>query len=297
MKILITGAEGQLGRALEKIITKQESPLGDLELFHKNIYLSAASKDKLDITNLKRLTEVFDANSFDVVINCAAYTNVDKCEGDEKTAYTVNTLGVKNLAQAVSKTGGRLIHISTNYVFDGEKSEPYTEDDRFNPINVYGKTKLLGELCALEACENTAVLRSSWLYGDNSRNFVRTILSLSNIQKEVKVANDQRGTPTSCDELAHHILKLSVSDYCGIFHCSAVGDTTWYDYARYILKLSGSDCVITPCSTKETERAAKRPKYSVLENKRLAETVGDSMSRWESSLEKYIQTLKKAGEL
>ncbi|MFA5658315.1 MAG: dTDP-4-dehydrorhamnose reductase [Oscillospiraceae bacterium] len=297
MKILITGGNGQLGRELTEILTKQKSVLGELEIFRKNIYLTSAGKDRLDITEHERVFEVISAGRYDVVINCAAYTNVDGCENDEKTAFSVNTIGVKNLGEAVEKVGGRLIHISTDYVFDGKKTSPYTEEDECSPLNNYGKTKYLGELCALEACNNTAVVRSSWLYGAGGKSFVRTILALAGTQREVKVADDQRGTPTSCDELAFHILKLAVCDYCGIFHCSADGDCTWYDLAKKIVRLSGSDCEIIPCSSKEINRPAKRPCYSVLENQRLKQTVGDSMSFWEEAIERFIYSLKKAGEV
>lgn len=289
MKLLITGADGQLGHELCRILKLGKSDIGKIPDFFEGCELLPCDINDLDITNRDAVLNFFNAEQPDIVINCAAYTNVDGCEADSDTAFKVNAQSVKNLADACKKTGAKLVHISTDYVFNGNSHIPYTEDDKPEPQNIYGKSKALGEKYALEY-NKTFVLRTAWLYGKTGKNFVKTILRLAAERSSIAVVNDQYGTPTNANDLAHHILKVAATENYGIYHCTGKGECTWYDFACEIVRLSGKSCKVLPCSTEEYPTPTKRPKYSVLENRALEKNVGNEARHWKDALKDYFRT-------
>lgn len=278
MKILVTGANGMLGQDLCPI-------LEDVGAF-----VIETDVDTLDITNSEMVHQVLSDIRPDLVVHCAAYTNVDKAEDDLKTAELINVTGTENIADACGKLGITLVYISTDYVFDGTKTEPYKPDDRTNPINNYGMTKYEGEEAVRSLCEKYYIARTSWLYGHHGKNFVETMLGLSN-KPEIKVVDDQIGCPTWTVELANGILKLLSKPY-GTYHVCGSGSTSWYGFAKEIFaqyaSLRGNevDAAISsklkPCTTEEFPRPAKRPKYSVMDN--------DGICRnWQAALKDYLE--------
>lgn len=278
MKILITGANGQLGREL----TKQYS--------NRNVELILTDVADLDITNTEKVYEFVNANKPDVIINCAAHTAVDKCETDIDNAYKINTIGPKNLAQASFSIGSEIVQVSTDYVFDGEGKEPLTEFDETNPQTVYGKTKLFGEQVVKELNPKHYIIRTAWLYGDGN-NFVKTMINLSKTNDTLKVVNDQMGTPTSTVDLARVIIDLVEKKNYGLFHCTCKGECTWYDFTKEIFRLKGISTSVIPCTTDEFPRPAKRPAYSVLRNYMLELTTGDITRDWKEAIKKYLETI------
>jgi dTDP-4-dehydrorhamnose reductase len=225
----------------------------------------------------------------DVIINCAAYTNVDKCETDKDTAFAVNALGARNLAIAANDVGSKLLYISTDYVFDGSGHEPRREWDLPNPQNVYGWTKLAGEQYVRQFCPRSFIVRTAWLYGYTGGNFVKTILNAAKSGKPLKVVDDQRGNPTSCVDLVKHLLKLAGTEDYGTYHCTNNGECSWYEFAKEFLKLSGLSYAIEPCTTEEFPRPAKRPAYSSLDNMMLRLTIGDEMRSWQDAIAEYME--------
>lgn len=287
MKILITGADGQLGQTLIDILNQGKSPIGEIPKELVNCEICALDIHTLDITDCSAVLNTFKTKNPQIVINCAAYTAVDNAEEEWDTAFNVNAKGVENLVKGCKAIGAKLLHISTDYVFDGKSTTPYTEDDTPNPKTVYGKTKLQGEKYAL-GYEKTFVIRTAWLYGKNGNNFVKTMLRLGDTRNSITVVNDQKGTPTNAGDLAHHILKLGVTENYGIYHCTGEGECTWYDFACEIMQFSGKDCKVMPCTTDEYPTKAVRPAYSVLENKALRLTVGNEMRHWKTALQEFI---------
>lgn len=288
MKILITGAKGQLGNELSQIIKKGKSEIGPIPDEYKNCILTETDVEQLDITNLFKTKAFVEMNKPDIIFNCAAMTNVDGCETDYETAFKINALGVRNLSMAAEKTGAKLVSISTDYVFSGTSPKPYVEWDLPNPQSIYGKSKRLGEEYALCYCSKTFVVRTSWLYGYKGNNFVKTMRKLGKTKDEISVVNDQKGNPTNANDLAHHLLKLGVTEEYGIYHCTGQGECTWYDFAKKIMELSNLSCKVIPCSSEEFPRPAKRPKFSSLENLALKCSVNDQMRNWEEALKEYI---------
>jgi dTDP-4-dehydrorhamnose reductase len=268
MKILVTGAKGMLGQDLCPILEDSGA------------FVIETDVDSLDITNSKKVFEVLKSEKPDMVIHCAAYTNVDKAEDDLKTAELINVNGTENIAEACAKLDITLVYISTDYVFDGDGVEPYTTEDLPNPINNYGATKYEGEEAIRSLCEKYYVVRTSWLYGHHGKNFVETMLSLADRQ-EVKVVDDQVGCPTWTVELANGIVKLFSKPY-GTYHVCGSGFTTWYGFAKEIFAQSNLDVNLQPCTTEEFPRPAKRPKFSVMEN--------DGICRkWQLALKDYLE--------
>lgn len=278
MKVLITGANGQLGREL----TKQYKVKSNVELILTDVV-------DLDITDVKAVYEFVNNHRPEVIINCAAHTAVDKCETDVDMAYKINTVGPKNLAAAANAIGAEIVQISTDYVFDGELNKELTEFDEVNPQTVYGKTKLEGEKVVTMLNPKHYIVRTAWLYGDGN-NFVKTMLKLSETNKTLKVVDDQRGTPTSTVDLARVIIKLVENKNYGLFHCTCKGECTWYDLTKEIFRIKGIDTEVLPCTTDEFPRPAKRPKYSVLRNYMLDITIGDLTRDWKESLEEYLES-------
>lgn len=293
MKILITGAKGQLGNELISIINSGKSEIGDISRYVKKYEVIALDVDKLDITNLSQVKEVVRIENPDVIINCAAATNVDGCETDKEFAFKVNTLGSRNLAIAAEENDSKLVQVSTDYVFSGSTQEaPFTEFDLTSPYSVYGKTKLEGEKFVRELCSKYFIVRTAWLYGYVGHNFVYTMRKLGQERDKLTVVNDQTGNPTNANDLAHHILKLIETEEYGVYHCTGNGECTWYDFAKKIIELSNIDCEVIPCTSEQFKTVAKRPEYSSLDNMMLRCTVGDEMRNWEDAIENFINNLK-----
>ena len=295
MKILITGSKGQLGNELKDIINKGYSEIGKVSECIKNSQVFDFDVDKLDITDLKSVKNVLNTIKPDVVINCAAATNVDGCESDEDFAFKVNALGPRNLAIVCEEMGAKLVQVSTDYVFSGVGEKPLTEYDLTAPYSVYGKTKLLGENYVREFCSKYYIVRTAWLYGYVGHNFVYTMRRLGKEKDSINVVNDQIGNPTHANDLAYHILKLIETDEYGVYHCTGKGECSWYDFAKMIIELSGEECIVNPCTSEEYKTPAKRPEYSSLDNMMLRNTVGDEMRNWQDAIKSFIENLKVRG--
>lgn len=277
MNILITGVKGQLGHELYEMLDGRETVTGiDIE--------------DVDITDAQKVHEYINDFQPDVVIHPAAYTNVDACESNVDLAYKVNAVGTQNIASACLNTGAKMVYVSTDFVFDGQKEEPYIEFDTPNPLSVYGKSKLAGEMLASRILNRLFIVRTAWLYGLNGNNFVKSILSQAKEKDTLTVVNDQWGTPTYTKDLAEVICRLIYTDGYGIYHATNNGQCTWYDFAKKILEYAGMEHVnVLPITTDELDRPAKRPRYSVLRNFMLELTIGDTMRPWDDALKEYIR--------
>ncbi len=280
-KILITGCHGQLGIALNSFYNGNS----DVQLVNTDV-------QELDITDLSEVLKSVEQIHPDVIINCAAYTAVDKCEEDVDRAHQLNAIGPKNLSIAANNVGATIVHISTDYVFDGNKKEPYIEEDIANPQSVYGSTKWAGEQFVKDIAKKYFIVRTAWLYGEG-KNFVRTMLHLAAVKQSISVVDDQLGSPTSAAEVAKVIDILIQSNKYGVYHGTCEGICSWYEFAQQILKLGGFKTTIVPVKTKEYPTVAKRPAYSVLDNKKLREEFGYVMADWHDALIRYINENKK----
>ena len=297
MRILITGANGQLGSELRRIITNGASELGVLPEMYHGAELLLVDVDELDITDQEAVDAYFAEYKPSLVFNCAAYTNVDGCEADEENAYTVNALGPQYLAKACTRHHGRLIHLSTDYVFSGEGTVPYRESDRPDPRTAYGRTKRAGEEFVLDYCPDSIVCRTAWLYGHEGNNFVKTMLRLAKEKGSLTVVSDQVGNPTSAVDLAWQLVLLAASSERGIFHATGNGEpVSWHDFAQRIVDRAGLAVPVHPCTTDEFPRPARRPAYSALENRRLRATIGDSMREWTLALDSFLALYLKQKE-
>ena len=279
MKILIIGANGMLGSDLKEVLKSHELIL-------------TGSKD-LDITDQNKVYQFISEKSPDIVINAAAYTAVDNCETHYNDAYAVNALGPKYLAIACKNNNIPLIHISTDYVFEGNKKSPLVEEDKLGPRTVYGKTKLEGEKFIQENCKKYFIIRTAWLFGINGKNFVQIMLNLSKNQKEIRVVNDQIGSPTSNYDLSKSIKELLNSDKYGIYHLTNKGECSWYEFAKKIFELSKIDIKVIPISTEEYPRPAPRPHYSVLNNQKWINSGFTPMRNYEDALNEYLNLKSK----
>lgn len=289
MKLLVTGGKGQLGCQLKSIIEKKNSDLGKLNEGYQDLECKFIDYDELDITNCNEVISYVESFKPDVIINCAAYTNVDGCESDKDTAFKVNAIGPRNLSIACEKYGIKLLHVSTDYVFNGQGNVPFKEYDTPQPVSVYGKTKFLGEQYVRENCSKYFIVRTAWLYGEWGKNFVYTIMKAAKEKGHLDVVDDQRGNPTYAEDLAHHILKIILTDEYGIYHCTGTGECSWYDFACKIVEFSGIDCTVSPTISDKINRAAKRPAYSSLDNMMLRITSGDEMRPWKEALQSFIK--------
>lgn len=284
--ILITGANGQLGRAVRALYQGSASLI---------LTEMAASADYtgLDITDLDQVLEFTAEHSPDVIINCAAMTNVDGCDASEDSAFRANAIGPRNLAIAAEKSGAKLIHISTDYVFSGDGTRPYTEFDAPAPVSTYGRSKLAGEEFVKQFCRRYFILRTAWLYGDG-KNFVRTMISLSETHDEVSVVCDQKGSPTSASELARLIAHLEPTESYGLYHATCEGDTNWADFTEEIFRQRGISTRVNHVTSEEyaamNPAAASRPKYSILSNYMLEISgSGFKMKDWKDALTEYLK--------
>lgn len=283
MKVLITGSSGQLGQCIKEICLNET----DLEFVF-------VSRNELDITKQSDVKTFFDKNKFDFVINCAAYTAVDKAESDIENARLVNVLATKYLAQATAKQNIPFIHISTDYVFDGTISKPRTEIDEVNPINVYGETKLEGEELALEINPQTIIIRTSWVYSKYGNNFVKTMLRLFQEKDEINVINDQIGSPTHAIDLAEALIKVITSKKLsfGIFNYSNEGSCSWFEFASKIKEYSDSKIRIHSISTNAYPTPAKRPNFSLLDKTKIKSAYEIEIPKWNDSLRIMLNSFK-----
>ena len=295
MNILITGGKGQLAYEIKDLLETGKAEIGAIEI--KDANAKFVDVDELDITNLDAVRSFINEFKADVVINCAAFTNVDGCEVNMDAAFKVNALGARNLAIATEEIGAKLVHVSTDYVFSGVGNIPFKEFDKTEPKSAYGTTKLLGENYVREFSSKYYIVRTAWLYGYNGNNFVYTMIKLAKNNDSIKVVNDQKGNPTNANDLAYHILKLITTDEYGVYHCTGEGECSWYDFAKKIIELSGEDCVVNPCTSEEfakaaTKQVANRPEYSSLDKMMLRCTVGNEMRNWEIAIEEFMKNIK-----
>lgn len=279
MKILITGGNGMLGRTLAKTLAEHQIAIADLP--------------NCDITDPASLDKTMQAQQPDLIIHCAAMTQVDACEEKPDQAFKINETGSENVAKSAAKYNARLIAISTDYVFDGDATAPYQEDHPTNPKTVYGKSKLAGERKIQEFCPNHLILRIAWLYGPGGPSFLHTMLKLADgTRPQLKVVNDQSGNPTSTLAVANHIrLLLDHPGITGIMHLTCEGTATWFEFATEIFRQAKVKQAVIPCTTEEFPRPAPRPHYSSLDNKRLRDCGLPPMPHWKDALAEFIPTL------
>lgn len=287
LTILVTGAESQLGNEL-KVLNPS---------FPYCQFLFTSKKD-LPIDNYQAVTHFFSGHSIDYCVNCAAYTAVDKAETEKNQAFLINAEAVGNLAKLCHQNKTQLIHISTDYVFDGTADSPYKETDKTNAVSVYGKSKLLGEELAMQHCPSSIIIRTSWLYSAYKSNFVKTMVRLMNEKESIGVVNDQTGCPTYAADLALAIMRIIKSgrswENPGIFHYCNAGITTWHGFAVAIKKLIDSSCIVNPISTAEYITAAGRPGYSVLDCSKIKKAYNNiETPPWKVSLQKCLSLLNK----
>lgn len=275
MKIIITGGSGQLGRAFAALA---DSFSGQMIILGSH---------EMNVTVPSQVNSILNQIRPDVVIHAGAYTAVDAAETARDEAFRVNVIGTRNIAAACLNYDSKMVYLSSDYVFDGSQSLPYTEFDLPNPLNVYGRSKLEGELIAARVCPKLFIVRTSWLYGEG-RNFVRTILKLAQERKDLTVVNDQTGTPTYTADLAQGIMSIIETDEFGTYHMSNSGYCTWYDFAKEILRLAGLSTGVRPITTGEFAAGALRPQYSVLRNYMLELSGGDYFRCWQDALADYL---------
>jgi dTDP-4-dehydrorhamnose reductase len=280
--ILVTGANGQLGQCLQ-----------ELSVSHSLMQFVFLNSKELDVTSKESVNIVFNNNDFDFCINCAAYTAVDIAESEQAIAEKVNVLGVRYLAEACKTYGVKLIHISTDFVFDGNSNIPYIENQATAPVSVYGKTKLEGENAIQAVLEKFFVLRTSWLYSEYGNNFVKTMLRLSKERTELGVISDQIGSPTYAKDLARVILKIIETDTTkyGVYHYSNQGVASWYDFAKAIFEISNTDITVNAIPTSSYPTPAKRPNYSVLNTSKLKSNLKVQIPYWRDSLKEVLKML------
>ena len=275
-KILVTGCNGQLGKAIQKEYENDEA------------MLVCTDVGDLDIADNAQVMQYVRELQPDVIINCAAYTAVDACENAWDLAYRINAIGPRNLAIAAREVGAKLMHISTDYVFEGNAGRPYTEFDAVHPVSAYGRTKLEGERFVQQFADRYFILRTAWLYGDG-HNFARTMLRLAENHDEVRVVCDQFGSPTSAAELAKVMHLLEPTENYGLFHATCEGSCSWADFAAEIFRLAGKTTRVTRVTTQEYGSPTKRPAYSVLDNYMLRLTTDYRMADWKDALQAYLR--------
>ena len=291
MNILVTGANGQLGTEIRNLSVGSPNRY----IFSDVNSLPGVETLSLDITNRQAISLVAESEHVDVIINCAAYTNVDRAEDDQAMADLLNNVAAGNLASVAANRGATLIHISTDYVFHGDSSVPYTEDWATHPLGVYGITKLAGERAVAESGCNWFIFRTAWLYSPYGKNFVKTMMRLTADKDSLNVVADQVGTPTYAADLASLIVKVveeGLLDKGGLYHYSNEGVISWYDFAKTICELSGNCCDIRPCRSDEYPSKAVRPHYSVLDKSKVKRTFGISIPYWKDSLKACMQRIK-----
>ena len=281
INLLVTGSSGQLGQCLKQLL-----------LSATDISCYFAAREDLDITNSDELQRFFSEHNFDYCINTAAYTNVEKAESEQKKAFLINAEGAYSLAKACKKHNVVLLHISTDYVFDGMAKTPYQEQDPTNPLNVYGASKLKGEQHIVDTWNKHFIIRTSWLYSQYGQNFLNSMLQFAKQKKALTITTQQKGTPTNANDLAQMlvtIIKTGNARY-GVYHFSNQGEATWYDFAKAIFKATGEIDTVNLAKTEHYATFAKRPSYSVLNCNKLKDTLGITYRNWEDSLKQIINS-------
>ncbi len=280
LKVLVTGANGQLGKELVNLVQWQADIIG-------------LERSEMDITDLDQVRYILHDIKPDIVIHTAAFTDVDQSEVEQEKAYQVNAYGTRNIALISEKISAKLCFISTDYVFDGESKTAYHEFDRALPRTVYGKSKLAGEEFIRTLCKRSFIVRTSWLYGFHGNNFIKTMLNLSKKQDTIQVVNDQFGSPTYTVDLCNFIIKIIETDLFGTYHVSNSGGCSWYEFAKVIFEFYGLDCInVEPCSTEQFLRPAPRPKYSVLDHMAMRCHGLPAMRPWRAALEDFLHNYK-----
>ncbi|WP_044401318.1 dTDP-4-dehydrorhamnose reductase [Lacinutrix sp. Hel_I_90] len=282
-RVVVLGAKGQLGLCIQ-----------ELSNAYPGLDFLFLDSKALDVSSAKQVETLFKSTPFDYCINCAAYTAVDKAEDEKELAYKINTLGVKFLAESCKKHQVTLIHISTDFVFDGKSTMPYKEEDKENPLGVYGASKLAGEKEIAIHLKNYFIIRTSWLYSVHGSNFVKTMLKLAKGRKELSIVNDQKGTPTNAHDLAGVILKIinsNASSY-GVYHYSNLGHATWFEFAKAIFEMTHTKIKVNPVDSSQFRTKAERPKYSILDKTKIMNTFGIEIPAWEESLEKMVKVMQ-----
>lgn len=289
LTILVTGADGQLGREM------QIASRGSRNRF---IFTDIAGEhERLDITDPQAIADIVRENQVNVIVNCAAYTNVDKAETDPETANLLNNIAAGNLADAMKAVNGTLIHISTDYVFQGDRNIPCREDWPTEPLGVYGKTKLAGEKSIEATGCASIIIRTAWLYSPFGKNFVKTMRDLTSSRESLKVVFDQVGTPTYAGDLAEAICRIIETgqlDKTGIYHFSNEGVCSWFDFAKAICEMSGNTCDIRPCHSDEFPSPVARPHFSVLDKTKIKQTFGIRIPYWTDSLKRCIEEIENS---
>ncbi|MFH1540651.1 MAG: dTDP-4-dehydrorhamnose reductase [Elusimicrobiota bacterium] len=288
MKILITGCSGMLGTDLCEVLIG-ENEIHGVDTKQPTCHSSLITCHLLDITDFRKTYKTITKINPEIIIHTAAWTDVDGAQKNPKDAYRLNVLGTRNIALSCQRFDTALVYISSDYIFDGEKKEPYIEFDRPNPLSVYGKSKYYGELVVQQLLNKFFIVRSSWLYGINGKNFVKTIMNLAQVKKELKVVNDQIGCPTYTKDLAKAINVLLTAGLYGIHHITNSESCSWYEFAKEIVKLSGSGCKVLPTTTEEFNSLAKRPKNSVLKNFMWELNGFEPLRSWQEALLDYLK--------
>jgi len=298
MRILVTGKNGQLGRSIQNIVST-DTKIGNNQSPNDFIFVG---REELNLSSESSISHYFGNNDkFDIIINCSAYTRVDRAEKEQELANQVNHLAVKQLAKIANNQQARLIHISTDYVFDGESDKPYIETDTPNPINVYGRTKLAGEI-ALQALMpiNALIIRTSWLYSEYGNNFVKAMLKLGKEQDELSVVSDQMGSPTYADDLADAVLEIirhnkfrEKGQTTQIYHYSSEGEISWYRFAKEIFKIEKIACEVNPVRSQQYPTPSKKPRNTLMNKDKIVKIFNIKISNWKSSLNTCMVILKK----
>lgn len=278
MKILVTGANGQLGQDL-------------MRLLKDSFELYGFDRNDMDITDLDQCKQVMERIRPDVVIHAAAHTAVDMAESEPDAAYKVNAVGSRNVAVAANLVGSKVCYISTDYVFDGLGNKPYNEYDNTNPTGIYGKSKRAGEIAVQTLCDRYFIVRTSWVYGVHGNNFVKTMLKLGKEKDQLKVVHDQIGSPTYTVDLSAFLAELIQTEKYGIYHASNTGVCSWYEFAQAIFEESGIDILLEPCTTKEFPRPAPRPKYSVMDHMSIRTNGFTDLPHWRKALQSFLKEL------
>ena len=298
MKILITGANGQLGTELQRVLRDMRAEIGPLPVDYRDAEVVALGSGELDITDENAVASEL-AKGYDIVINAAAYTNVDGCESNTEDADAVNHLGPAHLARACEEHGAKLVQVSTDYVFPGNEEGERVETDPVGPISAYGRTKLAGEEVVKELCSHYFIVRTAWLYGYKGKNFAKTMIRLASKFGKISVVADQFGNPTNADDLAYEILKLALTQEYGVYHCTNNGTCSWFDFACAVVDLAGIPCEKEPLTSAEYKQrfpqSADRPHFSSLKNAHLETTIGDEMRPWEEAVKTYMEKLPELG--
>lgn len=286
INVLVTGSNGQLGKELENLLA-----------IEKELFFIGTDVDTLDITDKDTVEQFVNKNKIDFIVNCAAYTDVDTAEDEPQQAFRINAEAPGNLAEITKKNNIGFVTVSTDYVFNGEFFKPINEKDTPNPVSVYGKSKLEGEIITMSNNPDAVIVRTSWLYSSFGKNFVKTILKLAESEKELKVIDEQIGSPTYARDLASSIISIikamsnDVDGLSGIYHYSNEGVCSWYDFAKEIIKLSGKNCIVNPVSSDNYQTKATRPYYSVLDKTKIKTTFKLKIPYWKDSLNQCLKLM------